>query len=102
MDYISEIIYWQGYEIEVRFCQDIYKVGRTPENHISHIEIECLKPAKSPLPMTETGYRSHHAPTGNILGYGGAVPFVKSWLEHEAQSEKWKQVQEKAKQLTLF
>lgn len=51
---------------------------------------------------TETGYRSHHAPTGNILEYGGAVPFVKSWLEHEAQSEKWKQVQEKTKQLTLF
>jgi len=102
MGYISEIIQWQGYEIEVRFWQDKFKVGRVPENHISHLEIECLEPVRSPLPMTETGYRSHHAPTGDILAYDSAVEFVKAWLEHEAQSKEWKQAQEKAKQLTLF
>jgi len=102
MAYISEIIDWHHYKIEVRFFKNKFKVGTHNGNHISHLEIECIEPARAPLPMTETGYRSHHATTDEILQYGDAVDFVKAWLEHEEKSDLWQDVQIRSAQLTLF
>lgn len=56
---------WDGIAIEVRYNPDwspsycdIYGYPLT------HLEIEAVEPAKSPLPMTETGYRSHFGSPG--------------------------------------
>ncbi|PCI52700.1 MAG: hypothetical protein COB36_14560 [Alphaproteobacteria bacterium] len=54
------------------------------------------------LPITETGYRSHFTPLGNIEPYGDAVTFVKEWLDHAGQSEDWKILQDEARQMSLF
>lgn len=60
---------------------------------LAHLEIEAVEPAKSPLPMTETSFRSHfYAPT-DIDAEGGPVDFVRAWLDHVARSQEWKAVQ---------
>lgn len=69
---------------------------------MAHVEIRTLMPEKAPLPITETGYRSHFTPKGNIDEYGSAMEFVKAWLDHEAQSDSWKIAQENSRQLSLF
>ena len=50
-----------------------------------------------PLPVTETGYRSHFIPAGTVAEHGGAVAFVTAWLEHEAARTGWS-----GAQLSLF
>lgn len=57
---------------------------------LAHLEIEAVEPAKSPLPMTETGYRSHFGSADDVDAEGGPVAFVRASLEHAAQSPEWK------------
>ena len=54
-----------------------------------HIEIESIAPKKAPLPMTETGYRSHFMPALELMNAGGPVTFVTAWLEQEAKGKAW-------------
>lgn len=67
-----------------------------------HIEIESIAPKKAPLPMTETGYRSHFLEKGIVEGAGGARAFVTAWLEAEAKTEAWQQVEQDSRQMSLF
>jgi hypothetical protein len=69
---------------------------------LAHLEIETVEPANAPLPMTETGYRSHFCAPADIDTEGGPVAFVRAWLECEARSPEWKAAQEERRQLTLF
>ena len=102
MAYTSEILTWQAYEIEVRYDPDPFNLVSLHQEAMAHVEIRTLKPEKAPLPITETGYRSHFTPTGNIDEYDSVEDFVRAWLDHEAQSEEWKITQESARQLSLF
>lgn len=43
---------WQGIEIEASYWPS--KWGTT-----DHLEIRSIRPERAPLPITETGYRSH-------------------------------------------
>ena len=52
---------------------------------------------KTPLPVTETGYRSHFMNKGAVAHNGGAVAFVTAWLDHKAEQTKWNNAQ-----LSLF
>jgi len=54
-----------------------------------HIETESIKPKRAPLPITETGYRSHFMPSIDLINAGGPVTFVTAWIEREAKSKKW-------------
>lgn len=69
---------------------------------MSHIEIKTVKPEKAALPITDTGYKSHFTLKGNIDEYETPAAFVKVWLDHAAQSEEWKIIQDKARQMSLF
>ena len=102
MAYTSEILIWQTYELEVRYDPDPFNLASCRQEAMAHVEIRTLKPENAPLPITETGYRSHFTPKGNIDEYDSAVDFVRAWLDHEAQSEAWKIAQEEARQLSLF
>lgn len=42
------------------------------------------------IPITETGYRSHFLPDGNVEEHGGPEAYVLAWLDHEADSAAWK------------
>jgi len=102
MAYTSETLIWQAQEIEVRYDPDPFNLVSCHQEAMAHVEIHTLKPEKAALPITETGYRSHFTPKGNIDEYDSAVDFVRAWLNHEAQSEAWKMAQENARQLSLF
>lgn len=81
-------ITWRGVKLEITF---------TPEKFglVDHIEIRAE--GRAPLPVTETGYRSHFIPSGTVAAHGGAVAFVTAWLEHEAARTGWS-----GAQLSLF
>ena len=73
-------ITWRGIALTITF---------TPEwlNVADHLEIETE--GRVPLPVTETGYRSHFMATGSIKTYGGPVVFVTDWLDDEAKRIGW-------------
>ncbi len=54
-----------------------------------HVEVESVGPKKSPLPITETGYRSHFIPALELMNAGGPVTFVTAWIEREAKGKTW-------------
>jgi len=81
-------ITWRGVAVEITYTPDKFGV-------VDHIEL--LTGSRAPLPVTETGYRSHFMPAGTVAHHGGAVAFVTAWLDHEAKRTGWS-----GAQLTLF
>lgn len=67
-----------------------------------HIEIESIAPKRAPLPITETGYRSHFMKAEDLAALGGARRFVESWLATTAKSKEWQRSQQAAAQGDLF
>lgn len=98
----SEIIDWRDLKIEIQYEEDLYSCGILAEDPISHLQLRCIKPEKSPLPMSRTGYRSHHVPTREIKAHGGAISFAIAWLDYEAESQQWKDMYENSRQMDLF
>jgi hypothetical protein len=101
--YQTHRLQWEGITIEVRYDPDWSPSYRDVYGYpLAHLEIEAAEPAKSALPMTETGYRSHFGSSADIDAEGGPVAFVRAWLECDAQLPEWKAAQEARRQLTLF
>ncbi len=69
---------------------------------LGHLQVRAIDPASTPLPITETGYRSHFVCTDLVTENGGPVAFVRDWLDAEARSPAWRKRQEAARQLSLF
>jgi hypothetical protein len=67
-----------------------------------HIEVESIHPKKAPLPITETGYRSHFLPPLDLMNAGGPVTFVTAWIEQEARGKSWLKTAAVAAQGDLF
>ena len=81
-------ITWRGIAITITFKPDWLNVA-------DHLEIRTE--GRVPLPVTETGYRSHFMPVGSVLAHGGAITYVNDWLEIEAKRIGWS-----GAQLSLF
>jgi hypothetical protein len=81
------------------------RVTRTPDYLVAgtdHIEIESIKPKKAPLPITETGYRSHFLRSEEVTREGGLQSFVTAWLNREAATKEWRKRALAAAQDDLF
>lgn len=76
--------------IEIRHTRDYLSSGT------DHVEVETLKPRKCPIPITETGYRSHFMPATELINAGGPVAFVEAWLKQAQTGKEWKQAEAKA------
>ncbi len=88
---------WQGIEIELTYEPEDYG------GHIAHLEVRSIKPERAPLPITETGYKSHFHPVGTVeASYGTLIKQVTAWLDEEAKSKAWKKYVEDSRQLRLF
>lgn len=81
-------ITWRGIRITITYTPEKFGV-------VDHIELRSGD--NTPLPVTETGYRSDHLPIGNVEAAGGAVAYVTAWLDYEAQRIRWD-----GAQLSLF
>ena len=96
MSYQTHEIEWQGIRICVRYAPVKWNV-------ISHIEIEAIEPVLAHLPITPTGYLSHHIPIGSVEAeFDNVADCILSWLDARAQSAEWREHVEKSAQGELF
>lgn len=68
---------WRGVEIEVLFERNWLN------SDTDHIEVHTEP--RTPLPITETGYRSHFIASGELADAVEAAEFVQRWLEAEGK-----------------
>ncbi|MGA9580423.1 MAG: hypothetical protein WBR13_00460 [Allosphingosinicella sp.] len=68
----------------------------------AHLELRVLAPEGMPIPVTETGYRSHFLPRGYVEDAGGPVAYVRRWLDREATSQTYRRALARWRQLELF
>ena len=81
-------ITWRGIQIEITYTPDSFGM-------VDHIDLRTE--SNAPLPVTDTGYRSHFMAKGTVAHHGGSVAFVTAWLDHEAARSGWS-----GTQLNLF
>ena len=86
--------------IEIRWNADYLAFEGCPD--MAHLEIESLSPKRAPLPMTETGYRSHFIPPQEVERFGGVEAYVEAWITELSGTTAWRQTDAAARQLALF
>jgi hypothetical protein len=94
-------IVWHEIAIEVRWEPNWLNLTAMGYDS-AHLEIESIVPERAPLPITETGYRSHFTSPEAVAAYGGPVAYVEAWLEMESQTPYWQRQATAARQFTLF
>lgn len=94
-------IVWQGIEVEIVYQPDWLNSSDGPYPR-AHLTITSISPNRAPLPITETGYRSHFLTADLVADYGGPEAYVRAWLDHEAGSKAWKRKVVEARQLRLL
>ncbi len=88
--------HWQGIEIEAVYTP--LKWGM-----MAHLEVRSTHPERAPLPITDTGYRSHFHTPGTIEALGGdVVAQVIAWLDEEARKTHWQAYLNASSQGDLF
>lgn len=86
---------WRGILISVTLEKQAF---------VDHLQIETLEPHRAPLPITETGYRSHFVPKDSIEEAGGPETYVSDWLDAAAANagKVWLAQEAAARQYALF
>ena len=69
---------------------------------MAHLEVESVKPKHAPLPITETGYRSHFIHRTNVDHMGGPEAYVEAWIAEVANTPVWRNAEAASRQLALF
>ncbi len=93
---IHELV-WDGITIRITYQPNSYSV-----DGLAHCEVQSIVPDMMPLPITETGYRSHHFFPTEDDKKKGIVPLVRDWLDAEAKRVDWKAKRVMAAQSSLF
>lgn len=94
METVTHKTVWRGVEIEISFQPEYFR-------GMAHIEVRSVKPERAPLPITETGYRSHFMPMAAACGFD-VVAWVMTGLDQAAQSQRWQRHEEYSRQGELF
>jgi len=75
---------WRGITIEATYTPRQWRSA-------ADLELRSVAPDRAPLPVNETGYRSHFHPVGTIEAHGGeVVAQVIAWLDAEACKPAWR------------
>ena len=82
---------WHGLEIAVT-C-----VPNWLNSDHAHIEIRCAEP----LPITNTGYRSHFMPIRELEQWNSLDAFLLAWLDEASGSKDWQRIWAMRQQLSL-
>lgn len=94
MTILSLTLEWEGRLIRLSYTPRKWSVT-------DHLEIRV--DGDQPIPITETGYRSHFfGPFEPALDAEDILTFVRDWIEDEARSEAWKALDAEARQMRLF
>jgi hypothetical protein len=98
-----ERVDWQGITVSVSYEADWLGMSKELSQFATaHLEIEAVDPPKQPLPVTETGYRSHFVARGVVEQAGGPVAYARAWLDQAAKAPAWKRREAESRQLCLF
>ena len=87
-----------GTNVRVRITHSRDYLGQSQD----HIEVESVVPKKAPLPITDTGYRSHFLSPLELINDGGPVTFVTAWIDREAMGKTWQKRHTARQQGDLF
>lgn len=90
---------WQGITLSVTY--DPISFGSSVYA-VAHLELRSTAPAGAPLPVAETGYRSHYLSPVYVEQAGGPVAYAIAWLDREAAKPEWRKHVAAARQLSLF
>ena len=100
-DYITIPKNWNGpngtVPFEIRWCPDC--IGFDDGTSMAHLEI--ISHERKPLPVTETGYRSHFIGKEAVENFGGQELYVDAWFAYEMTTATGKLIAA-PKQLSLF
>lgn len=91
---IDAIIKWESRTI---------RLSHTPLKWgvVDHVEL-CVD-NNEPIPITETGYKSHFfGPLSPSLTIDQVINMTRDWLDMEAKSPDWIEAEAARKQLSLF
>lgn len=91
---------WNGIEIEIRWNPDYLVYD--DQTHMAHLEVMSVKPERAPLPITETGYKSHFIQVSAVDRYDSPEAYVEAWLTHASYDPAWREAQAAKAQLSLF
>lgn len=91
---------WRGVSLRITWEPHWLNTGASIEP--GHLTITSVKPARAPLPITETGYLSWFTAPTLVRDGGGPVAFVLCWLDAEASGPAWAQAETDRQQLSLF
>jgi hypothetical protein len=92
---------WNGILLEITYAPQWLPPGILGED-LAHLQVCSLCPTDAPLPITETGYRSHFIAASAIAAAGGPVAYVDVWLTVESDTPAWQARELTARQFALF
>ena len=91
--YETHKLVWRGKKIEVTY---------DPRSFAGYAHLQVRSQHGKPLPITETGYRSHFAHPVDVDQLGGPASYVESWLDVMAETKAWRRAERDGVQLALF
>lgn len=91
-------LHWRGVDIEITFERHWLGIPR----RIADAHLTVTAKGRRPLPITETGYRSHFLAADEIDTAGGPVAYVATWLDTMSRSQEWITFEQASRQLSLF
>ncbi|MDO9609871.1 MAG: hypothetical protein Q7J26_15210 [Brevundimonas sp.] len=99
-DYTIVRSHWNGIEIEIRWNPEY--IVYEDRSRIAHLEVVSMSPKRAPLPITETGYRSHFTPVSAVQIYVTPEDYVAAWMDQASRSPEWTAFDQANRQLSLF
>ena len=87
---------WRHVTLSVKHTRDYLVPGQ------SHLELRVIAPKGCPVPITDTGYRSHFLGREELEAAGGPVAFMTAWLDREASGKAYKDADLRWRQGDLF
>jgi hypothetical protein len=95
-------LHWRGVDIEITFERDWLSIAREHDLAAAHLTVTAILPKRAPLPITESGYRSHFLHFEEVDQAGGPTAYVETWLNDMARSREWLAYETVGRQLSLF
>lgn len=93
---------WNGIGIQITWEPSWLNLSHRLGYDTAHLKIESILPKRVPLPITETGFRSHFTTPETVAALGDSVAFVLAWLDEESETPAWRKREQAARQLSMF
>lgn len=97
----DETLVWEGITLAIAYQRHWLPPDEDYPGR-AHLEVRVIAPEGAPLPITDTGYRSHFLLTGIAEQAGGPAAYVRRWLDEASRQPHWRRIHDRWRQLSLF